>query len=628
MDKKGTAFFTKTTLQQEIILLLFPILFLLNFFFSAFEELRHLDYFLYLTLVVVFIMIIGIIIKFIFYKNTIKIFNNFDSNNQPGSFFEKLFLLPVIDGIIIFIRWNIGAFLMFFLLKTQFNLEMQYILIVVFAMFITSILSFPLYFYVTNNEIQLSLNNFGIKETVDYEKYKMLSLSVKFYMTVVPVIIYQGGIFLIIIYLLNNQKLTIENQYVTILFFIAEVIVFSFIIFHLFITNTKTKLKNQQKIMKELAENDTNITRQLYIQDKDEIGEISHYINKFLILLEETINKIHSKTSESEELGINLDQMSNEMRTEIELMQTHIQQISEIIFSLEKNNSGLHSTFEDVKNFFELLDEKIKLQTEKIESASLATGKMNESLEDMMKIAEEKLMTITILQSMVELGQNNMNSSIENMTNVANSIKIIENLLKMIKSIASQTNLLAMNASIEAAHAGDAGLGFTVVANEIRNLAENTSKYSQEIAVSLKEMIDRIQSSEVSIKNTAESFSNIALSVQSIADAIQDMENSMQTVIQGSGTNSENLDSIVTISEDVNNSSTSIKKQIASVSKISIQSHEMAVVLDESIKKIAEGVSEILNKTEELTTASNNNKINIDDIRNTINNFEFEKNKD
>jgi len=150
------------------------------------------------------------------------------------------------------------------------------------------------------------------------------------------------------------------------------------------------------------------------------------------------------------------------------------------------------SLLEGITKMVHELDVSITSQTQSVEESSKKTEKMVTELKTTSQISQNKQSDIKELLENAVSGQESMRETIQSVQGIAQSVDGIGSAIKIISAIAANTNLLSMNAAIEAAHAGDAGKGFAVVANEIRRLSESTRENSRNISQTLKNIIDGI----------------------------------------------------------------------------------------------------------------------------------------
>jgi iron only hydrogenase large subunit-like protein/ABC-type transporter Mla subunit MlaD len=154
------------------------------------------------------------------------------------------------------------------------------------------------------------------------------------------------------------------------------------------------------------------------------------------------------------------------------------------------NNAS--TLIDGITDIVQELNTSIASQTESVEESSKKTERMVNSLKTTTDVFKTKQESIEELKQNAASGQESMRETIQSVAGISQSVDGIASAIKIISAIAANTNLLSMNAAIEAAHAGTAGRGFAVVAGEIRRLSESTRENSRNISQTLKNIIDGI----------------------------------------------------------------------------------------------------------------------------------------
>jgi iron only hydrogenase large subunit-like protein/uncharacterized coiled-coil DUF342 family protein len=204
----------------------------------------------------------------------------------------------------------------------------------------------------------------------------------------------------------------------------------------------------------------------------------------------------------------------------------------ETIESLNQNlNSQVEKSLEFMKGINDLienLNEQIIRQASAIEESSAAIEEMMATINNTAVTAQKKQEAIRDLVNNVEQGRSSMRETIEAVGSISRGVEGVGSTIKVISNIAANTNLLSMNAAIEAAHAGEAGRGFAVVAGEIRRLSETTRENSRNIAHTLTGIVD-------GIKETTARSSATDLLIGTMAEEINGFANTMTELINSLG---------------------------------------------------------------------------------------------
>ncbi|MBW5393786.1 methyl-accepting chemotaxis protein, partial [Brachyspira hampsonii] len=211
--------------------------------------------------------------------------------------------------------------------------------------------------------------------------------------------------------------------------------------------------------------------------------------------------------------------------------------LGDIIYSMKDNINGINSSVNIITNGNIDLSDRSVSQASSLEELTRSIEFVFSSLKDTAENAGNAKNMSEKVSNATRNGVNAINATSENMALISEASKKISDITKIIESIAFQTNILALNASVEAARAGDQGKGFAVVASEVRNLAINVGNAAKDITAIANETVEKINNGSASVQassyilNQIESSVNDVLTLLTeISSAIIEEENSLSQI--------------------------------------------------------------------------------------------------
>ena len=275
------------------------------------------------------------------------------------------------------------------------------------------------------------------------------------------------------------------------------------------------------------------------------------------------------------------------------LLQDTIQEITAQVNTLSNTTHDLQKAFEETggktldleKSTTHIVDESIKNLDFSQETLNALKNSMDKLLQTSQVMSNFATQIQLAHESEVELS-----TSLENLTRDAQEIKSV---LDIISDIAEQTNLLALNAAIEAARAGEHGRGFAVVADEVRKLAENTQKSLTDINASINIIVQNISSASEKVKSNASGAVKLVEMSDSMKITIDEMQETTQTTYDSSINDIEN-------SENIKNSAQDALNKIADTISIAKNNHRMVKQITKSAEAIANSTHSMNEKIREI----------------------------
>jgi methyl-accepting chemotaxis protein len=350
-------------------------------------------------------------------------------------------------------------------------------------------------------------------------------------------------------------------------------------------------------LLQDISRGNGDLTQKLAVKSKDEVGKMAEYFNIFTENLSQLINNVKLASDSSVRVKEDLSANFEETVSSLSQIDSNLQNVNIQMSNMNGKVTNSTNAMHEVINGINALDSQIQEQAGAVEESTASVTEMVASLKSVSQIVARKREAAKELVQTSRVGGEHINLTKTTFEKgISTKISEISEMTTIIDNIASQTNLLSMNAAIEAAHAGDAGKGFAVVANEIRKLAEDSTKNSKKITEVIKTIVQYIGKTDDQMKDTAEIFVNIEHEVKDMDTALAEILNASQELSTGGEEVLSAMIILADISTNVTQKSSIIKENSSIVSDSIEEVTTIAQDVSNAVSEVASGAAEI-NKT-------------------------------
>jgi len=400
-------------------------------------------------------------------------------------------------------------------------------------------------------------------------------------------------------------------QMINITIAISTVVLLIVVLIAIFMSRSISRpIVNVSWTLKDISEGEGDLTKRITVRSDDEIGDLSNYFNKTMEKIRNLVwtikYKINGLNHTSFELSANMGKTS----AAVEQISSHLDSMKNLMVKQETGAEEAGKAVGDIKENIDSLKKIIEQQTESVNMSSSAIEEMTANIHSVTQTLVENSRNVGTLTEASENGKTGLQTVAQEIQEIAHDSEGLLEINSVMNNIASQTNLLSMNAAIEAAHAGESGKGFAVVADEIRKLAESSSQQSKTTASMLKKIkasIDNItkSSNEVLSRFGAidSSVKTVSIHEQNILHAMEEQEIGGKQILESIGRLREITSSVKKGSDNMAESGKTLVQETDGFIKTSRETVE-------GMNEIVKGINQIsvsVNHVNEMSLENNKN---------------------
>ena len=374
--------------------------------------------------------------------------------------------------------------------------------------------------------------------------------------------------------------------------------------------------------LENLSSGKKDLTKRINIASVDELGYIAGMINVFSENIAMGMGEIKSDQQELSESSASLDSNAQGMHTAVEHITTEISKVQERsgaqMSSVNQASAAIHQIAHNIQS----LNNSISIQSDSMGQASTAVEEMVGNIKSIGAVIEKMSEHFKTVNAAASEGLSVQNESSERVAKIVVQSQTLQEANRIIATISSQTNLLAMNAAIEAAHAGDAGMGFSVVADEIRKLAETASAESKKIQNELKQITATIDGIVKSSALSASVFTTVNERVSETENLVINVNNAIKEQQQGANQVLDALKRMNDISAEVKTGSIEMKEgSNAILNEISLMQSQSKDI-SSAMEIITADIKEINAEARDVSTLAGNAYSVVERIKEIADSFE------
>ncbi len=618
--------FGRSVIKQELLVTWVIVPILAFFAVAVYPEISsNLPLFMVLILSVAAVFISACyLVKYILIR-PILAFEKKGITSDPAQFAKLKWacvVLPRYDAINVALRWLILPNLVLTIFKIMTGAKSQFLhMSIILAA--TAIISGIIVYLVMEKEIDLLLKKlpFDPKESNAFKKIGTIK---KIVISIFGLVLYIITIFLFIFFLMYTQNFPKSIMLSAVGSMAVQIMTLASTLAYYLSANLKSQYSEFHQMSDNISKGEGDLKKRLHALHDDEFGRIATNFNIFFSDIHTLIHTIKQKMKKASGMSETLAATSTETSAATQEIRANIDSMKEKIHILDMELDKIQSHAQEIDVFVQNVTDMIDHLAKSYDRSSGIMNTSASQISDMNGEISRTHSEIGALNQRIDSGKQEIGAMVGSVKNIHDSTSVMMNLIKIINGIASKTNLLAMNASIEAAHAGDAGKGFTVVADEVRKLAESTAINSKEISSSLKDILKNINVSMSASVKTSDFFNDIVAGVGKIESSMAHVQSGMGDIRGGSDRILGEFQDMINSTKGLQLSAETMRDKVRTITSSTTDVHNLSGEVDNGMLEIHAGVQDIMNAVGSIAETGEQNRETVNDLDRLVSRFQTE----
>ena len=389
----------------------------------------------------------------------------------------------------------------------------------------------------------------------------------------------------------------------------------------IFVRRMLKPLNGVKDTLNDISSGDADLTKRIDLKSKDEIGAVVSGFNTFAGKLQTIIGDVKTSKDELMVAGENLSGATQDTASSITEIIANIESMKHQIDAQNQSVSQTAGAVNEIASNIESLERMIESQSSGVTQASAAVEQMIGNISSVNASMEKMAGSFNELRTNSQAGISKQKAVNDRIDEIESQSEMLQEANVAIASIASQTNLLAMNAAIEAAHAGEAGKGFAVVADEIRKLSETSTAQSKTIGDQLNNIKDSISQVVTASSESSLAFETVSRKLEETDALVMQIKAAMEEQNEGSQQITEALHNMNDSTVEVRNASNEMSEGNKMILKEVQQLQNAAMTMTQSMEEMAVGARKINETGAALTDVSSQINTSINKIGEQVDQF-------